>query len=234
MSYQELKQPRYFLTDEEMAANKTLVTLTIYDGLLEHRAGKGEGKRNLTKTVVLDKEHSIFTGWSLPINEKEFNHEMIKKMEDIELAHQVASLFRMDQPFQKMMDEIRIDLLKLTGLTIDQERYRHFMKDILIPLVPSLKRKIRPLVLPIRNQKGNEVKKEDKYRYYFKVIKKFQLFYANEQVIYLEGSEQPFGLLLLNSNEEKPFGSMPLIPTQHARSIDDYRKHLNTFPYPLP
>ncbi|MEC1159285.1 MULTISPECIES: hypothetical protein [Cytobacillus] len=235
MNYQLLKQPRSFLTKEEVAEHKSLVTFTIYNDILDFTTGKGGEKKNTTQTVILEPTHSPLTDWSLPKNEEAFNRDIIKKIEDIELAHQVASLYRMEQPFQHMMDEIRIELLRTSVQTLNRERFLYFIANVLIPLIPSLKEKRKPIpfVLPIRSQKGNTEKKADKYRYYFKAIKKIQLFYSKEQVIYLEGNDNPLGLLILFSNEQKPFGSIPLIPEQHARSIDEYRKYLGTAPYPL-
>lgn len=234
MNYQVLKQPRYSLTKEEAAENKTLITITVYDNILEYRTKKDEGKKNIPQTIILERNYSPFFGWNLPMDEEILNRDIVKKLEDIELAHQVASLYRMGQPFQGMMDEIRTDLLKTSYATIDKERYLLFIKNILIPLIPSLKGKPIPLILPIRQQKGNKEKRDDKYRFYFKVIKKIQLFYENEQVIYLEGSDDSrFGLLVIFPKGEKPFGPLQLIPSEHARSIDDYRKHLNTVSYQL-
>lgn len=233
MNYQPLKQPRYFLTPEEVADGKSFIIFTLYDHLLEYRVG--EGKRNIPKMIVLDQEYSPLSNLNLHNHsEKKRNEIIIRLLEDIELTHQAASLFQLEQPFRNIMDEKRKTLLSLAISMIGKEKFIHFRDNILFDIFPSLKNKsVLPLILPARNQKGKKEKKEDKYRFYFKAIKKAQILFTNEQVIYLEGNDSPFGLLLLISKEEKPIGPVPFIPAEHARSIDDYRKYLGTAPYPL-
>lgn len=216
MLYEILDHIRYYKTKQEENEGKTVITISAYDnleGILVAPTSpiqKGKGAKNVT--IRLKQAASPFP--SMPYD-KAIHQSIVHGVLNLESIHAHIGFNQFDdlkKPLYEMYfrnlqyeynKALKFLEQKPNGIALLNELARQVLK----PLFPSFfngdKFEVYPIVVPARIQQKDDSKKEDKYFFYQRYIKRMQRYYQADQVIYMECPDFGYGLLVFPLVTEK-------------------------------
>lgn len=237
MNYEILDHVRYYKTKQEEKNEQTIITFNAYENLdgimVSPKLPNRKGIKNIT--VRINQKESPFP--TIPYR-TEKQEDFIQKILNLENLH-VQVGFSMQKELKTTLIKMFLHHLKRhylfsTELINHKEQGMNlllqFTEEVIQPLFPSFfqgrKVQVYPLVIPARLQQ-NEMKKEDKYFFYQRYIKRLQRYYQAKQVIYLECPDFGYGLLLFPLTASN--GEKTLLYHDPNRFVKDSQRKYPTF-----